>query len=38
MNRIPTQSTPRYALAVGAALLWGAIEFVALCRSRLAGR
>ncbi|WP_295642326.1 hypothetical protein [uncultured Methylibium sp.] len=32
--RIPTTRLP----ALGGSLLWGAIEFVALCRSRWAGR
>jgi len=38
MTRIPTRTMPRYALVLGGELLWGAIEFIALCRSRLARR
>lgn len=38
MNRMPTRSLPRYALALSGALLWGVIEVVALWRSRLAQR
>lgn len=34
--RRPSLTLP--ALAIGSSLLWGAIEFVALCRSRWAGR
>jgi hypothetical protein len=38
MTRIPTRTMPRYALVLGGELLWGAIEFIALCRSRLVRR
>ncbi len=38
MTRIPTRTLPRHALILGGELLWGAIELVALCRSRLVRR
>jgi len=34
----PRQPLTVPALAIGAAVLWGAIEFVALCRSRWSQR
>jgi hypothetical protein len=38
MTRIPTRTLPRHALMLAGELLWGAIELVALCRSRIARR
>lgn len=38
MQSLLRKSITHPALALGSTLLWGLVEFVALCRSRWAGR